>query len=112
MSHAWYGLLEYAVLPSTPLAPAAVAAKVALDQLVQTPFGMALFFAVMKLLEGKPRQVQQELQGKVSLSHSSLQSQTLPPCHLSKHLSPETCSCCIENTLVSWTVLLLLLYAS
>jgi hypothetical protein len=67
MSHAWYGLLESAVLPSTPLAPAAVAAKVALDQLVQTPFGMALFFAVMKLLEGQPRHVQQELQGKVSL---------------------------------------------
>jgi hypothetical protein len=65
MSHVWYGLLESAVLPATPLAPAAVAAKVVLDQLVQTPFGMALFFAVMKTLEGKPGQVPQELQTKV-----------------------------------------------
>lgn len=65
MSHIWYGLLESTVLPATPLAPAAVAAKVALDQLLQTPFGMALFFAVMKVLEGKPGQVQPELQSKV-----------------------------------------------
>jgi hypothetical protein len=65
MCHAWYNLLESAVMHDTPLAPAAVASKVALDQLVQTPFGMALFFAVMKLLEGKPDQVQQELKSKV-----------------------------------------------
>lgn len=65
MCHAWYNLLESAVMHDTPLAPAAVAAKVALDQLVQTPFGMALFFGVMKLLEGKPDEVQQELESKV-----------------------------------------------
>lgn len=65
MCHAWYNLLESAVMHDTPLAPAAVAAKVALDQLVQTPFGMALFFGVMKLLEGKPGEVQQELKSKV-----------------------------------------------
>lgn len=65
MCHAWYNLLESAVMPNIPLAPAAVAAKVALDQLVQTPFGMAIFFSVMKLLEGKPDQVQQELKSKV-----------------------------------------------
>lgn len=68
MGHWWYGLLESAVMPATPLAPAAVAAKVALDQLVQTPFGMALFFATMKVLEGKPREVQQELHSKVRKS--------------------------------------------
>lgn len=65
MGHWWYGLLESAVMPATPLAPAAVAAKVALDQLVQTPIGMALFFATMKVLEGQPREVQQELHSKV-----------------------------------------------
>jgi hypothetical protein len=75
MSHCWYGLLESAVLPATPLTPAAVAAKVALDQLLQTPFGMALFFVVMKVLEGKPGQVQPELQSKVK-AHTTCACQT------------------------------------
>lgn len=65
MGHYWYALLEHAVLPATPLAPAAVAAKVALDQGLQTPIGMALFFTIMKLLEGRPGEVQQELRTKV-----------------------------------------------
>jgi hypothetical protein len=66
MGHYWYEVLEALVMPASPTAPAAVAAKVALDQLLQTPLGMALFFSVMKLLEGSPlREVPQELRAKV-----------------------------------------------
>ncbi|WIA10402.1 hypothetical protein OEZ85_010594 [Tetradesmus obliquus] len=65
MGHYWYEVLEALVMPASPTAPAAVAAKVALDQLLQTPFGMALFFAVMKVMEGRPREVPQELRNKL-----------------------------------------------
>jgi hypothetical protein len=65
LGHYWYEVLEALVMPGSPTAPAAVASKVALDQLLQTPFGMALFFATMKVLEGKPREVPQELRAKV-----------------------------------------------
>lgn len=72
MGHYWYEVLEALVMPASPTAPAAVAAKVALDQLLQTPFGMALFFAVMKAMEGRPREVPQELRNKVckGLAHA------------------------------------------
>lgn len=59
--------LDAHVMPGSPGAPAAIAAKVCLDQLVQTPFGMALFLAVMKALEGhwRPVELRHELQAKV-----------------------------------------------
>jgi len=60
-----YILLDAWVLPATPTAPLAVATKVILDQGLQTPVGMALFFATLKLLEGKPREVVPEVQAKV-----------------------------------------------
>jgi hypothetical protein len=72
MGHYWYEVLEALVMPGSPTAPAAVASKVALDQLLQTPFGMALFFAVMKLLEGKPREVPKELRAKVRAAGQQL----------------------------------------
>jgi hypothetical protein len=65
MGHYWYEVLEALVMPGSATAPAAVASKVALDQLLQTPFGMALFFSAMKVLEGRPREVPQELRAKV-----------------------------------------------
>jgi hypothetical protein len=74
-------LLDQAVTPGAPLAPATVAAKVCLDQLVQTPFGMALFLTTMKLLEGRPGEVQQELRSKV---------------------------CCLAETGAAWCVALML----
>lgn len=65
MSHYWYQLLDAAVMPSAPTAPPAVALKVLLDQGVQTPFGMALFFATLKLLEGRPMEVVPEVKAKL-----------------------------------------------
>jgi hypothetical protein len=96
MSHIWYGLLESTVLPASPLAPAAVAAKVALDQLLQTPFGMALFFAVMKVLEGKPGQVQPELQSKVRVHN-------MCACHYETTCSRRRKSCKINRVVPAAT---------
>jgi hypothetical protein len=75
MGHYWYEVLEALVMPGSPTAPAAVAAKVALDQLLQTPFGMALFFSVMKVMEGRPGEVPQELRSKVSIGHAHVREQ-------------------------------------
>lgn len=57
--------LDNAVLPATPTAPLAVAAKVALDQLLQTPFGYALFFSFMKAAEGRPQDAVREVRAKL-----------------------------------------------
>lgn len=65
MGHYEYALLEHFVVPGAPTSVQAVAAKVCLDQFVQTPFGMAMFFAVMKCLEGKPHLVKEELSSKL-----------------------------------------------
>eukprot|EP00775_Hariotina_reticulata_P011680 gene11680-11823_t len=65
MGHYWYQVLEQHVMPGSPTAVAAIAAKVCMDQLLQTPFGMALFLGGMKVLEGRPGEVKQELQSKM-----------------------------------------------
>jgi protein Mpv17 len=65
LGHYWYQMLEQHVMPGSPTAVAAIAAKVCMDQLLQTPFGMALFLGGMKVLEGRPAEVKQELQSKV-----------------------------------------------
>lgn len=72
MAHYWYILLDAAVLPATPTAPLAVAAKVLLDQFGQTPFGMALFFYMLKVFEGKPGQAAAEVKSKVGLLHGCM----------------------------------------
>ena len=66
MAHYWYAFLDAAVLPDAPGAPAAVAAKILLDQVAQTPFALALFFAVLKTLEGRPQDAAAEVRRKVS----------------------------------------------
>lgn len=60
-----YQLLDAWVLPAAPTSPLAVGLKVLLDQGLQTPLGMALFFASLKLMEGRPGQVVPELRAKV-----------------------------------------------
>jgi hypothetical protein len=68
LSHYWYELLDATVLPATPTAPAAVAAKVLLDQGLQTPLGMALFFGSLKVFEGRPADAVPEVKSKVGRS--------------------------------------------
>jgi hypothetical protein len=52
-------------MPAAPTSPLAVAIKVALDQGLQTPFGTALFFAALKLLEGRPAEALPNVRAKV-----------------------------------------------
>jgi hypothetical protein len=66
LAHYWYILLDAQVLPEAPTCPLAVAAKVVLDQGLQTPVGMALFFASLKVFEGKPGEALPEVRSKVS----------------------------------------------
>lgn len=54
LGHAWYRLLDRAVLPEAPTSTPAVLAKTAADQLVWGPAMCCLFFAFLKTLEGHP----------------------------------------------------------
>ncbi|GBF87840.1 40S ribosomal protein S17 [Raphidocelis subcapitata] len=65
MAHYWYLFLDAAVFPDAPTCAAAVGLKVAMDQCLQTPFGMALFFASQKLLEGRPGEALPDVQAKL-----------------------------------------------
>ncbi|KAI8467297.1 MAG: hypothetical protein J3K34DRAFT_523829 [Monoraphidium minutum] len=65
MNHFWFALLDAGVLPADPAGGAAVCAKVLLDQALQTPAALALFFATIKLLEGRPGEAGAEVQAKL-----------------------------------------------
>ncbi|KAG2446468.1 hypothetical protein HYH02_008459 [Chlamydomonas schloesseri] len=62
MAHYWFNLLDARVLPDDPHCPAAVLTKMLLDQLLFAPLGLALFFVVIKLLEGRPADIRRSLQ--------------------------------------------------
>ena len=48
--------------------PAAVLAKIGIDQTVMAPIGTAAFFAALNLMEGKPDQIVPSLQVCIKLS--------------------------------------------
>ena len=52
--HYWHRALDARVLPASPRSPAAVAGKLALDQLLFAPVATALLFAFLKVAEGTP----------------------------------------------------------
>jgi hypothetical protein len=60
-----YEFLDATVVPSAPTSPLAVALKVLLDQGLQTPLGMALFFAALKVFEGRPGEAVPDVKAKV-----------------------------------------------
>ncbi|KAG2446470.1 hypothetical protein HYH02_008461 [Chlamydomonas schloesseri] len=62
LAHWWFNLLDARVLPDDPHCPAAVLTKMLLDQLLFAPLGLALFFVVIKLLEGRPADIRRSLQ--------------------------------------------------
>lgn len=55
VGHYWYDWLERAIMPRSPMNPVTIAAKVAADQLLYTPFGTAVFFAYNNLLQVRRR---------------------------------------------------------
>lgn len=52
--HAWHRALDARILPRAPTSLAAVAAKLAADQLLFAPVATALLFAFLKVAEGDP----------------------------------------------------------
>lgn len=65
LCHLWFNFLDGSVLPDAPTSAAAVLAKVALDQALMAPFGTALFFTGMKVLEGTPETVLPTLRSRL-----------------------------------------------
>ncbi|KXZ53269.1 hypothetical protein GPECTOR_7g1163 [Gonium pectorale] len=57
LGHWWFGLLDGRIMPDDPHCPAAVLTKMLLDQVLFAPFGLAVFFIVIKCLEGRPKDI-------------------------------------------------------
>ena len=49
--HNWYLWLDSVILPEMPTSPQAIAAKVALDQLILAPAMLLVFFVTMRVME-------------------------------------------------------------
>ncbi|GLI64690.1 hypothetical protein VaNZ11_008044 [Volvox africanus] len=50
-----FSLLDGRIMPDNPHCPTAVLSKMLLDQVIFAPLGLLMFFAVIKCLEGRPR---------------------------------------------------------
>lgn len=60
----WYDVLETYVFPKDPISTKAVLAKTALDQVVYATIMTAVYFAVIRCLEGHPELIMTTLQSK------------------------------------------------
>ena len=56
-----FSLLDSRIMPDDPHCPAAVMTKMLADQVLFAPLGLLMFFAVIKCLEGRPRDIPQTL---------------------------------------------------
>ncbi|GLC34774.1 hypothetical protein PLESTM_000238600 [Pleodorina starrii] len=57
LAHWWFNLLDGRIMPDNPHCPAAVMTKMLADQVLFAPLGLLMFFAVIKCLEGRPRDI-------------------------------------------------------
>ncbi|GIL49504.1 hypothetical protein Vafri_5834, partial [Volvox africanus] len=57
LGHWWFSLLDGRIMPDNPHCPTAVLSKMLLDQVIFAPLGLLMFFAVIKCLEGRPREL-------------------------------------------------------
>ncbi|GLC34763.1 hypothetical protein PLESTB_001161000 [Pleodorina starrii] len=57
LAHWWFNFLDTNVMPDNPHCPAAVMTKMLADQVLFAPLGLLMFFAVIKCLEGRPRDI-------------------------------------------------------
>ncbi|KAI3437713.1 hypothetical protein D9Q98_000161 [Chlorella vulgaris] len=62
--HYWHRWLETHVSPDNPTSDSAVGTKILLDQAVLTPVMTAVFFAALKLMEGRPDAILPFMQDK------------------------------------------------
>lgn len=65
IGHFWFAWLDANVMPHRPSSPFRALTMMLLDQTFMAPFGTALFFWGMKVLEGKPAQAAREVREKL-----------------------------------------------
>eukprot|EP01025_Chloroclados_australasicus_P036997 TRINITY_DN3768_c0_g1_i4.p1 TRINITY_DN3768_c0_g1~~TRINITY_DN3768_c0_g1_i4.p1 ORF type:complete len:357 (+),score=0.41 TRINITY_DN3768_c0_g1_i4:46-1116(+) len=65
LAHHWFNLLDKVVLPHHPYSPAAIVTKAALDQLIQAPIGLTLFYAYQETMQGRPHMAGKTIRQKL-----------------------------------------------
>jgi len=87
------------ILPGAPTSAAAIIAKVAADQLINSPLGTCLFFAWNNCLQGTPGQIVPDLHSKLWTTTKagacccrSLRTAILVPCSCSPTSAPPACA--------------------
>eukprot|EP01024_Parvocaulis_polyphysoides_P020242 TRINITY_DN19381_c0_g3_i2.p2 TRINITY_DN19381_c0_g3~~TRINITY_DN19381_c0_g3_i2.p2 ORF type:complete len:203 (+),score=13.96 TRINITY_DN19381_c0_g3_i2:201-809(+) len=53
LAHHWFNFLDKFVLPNHPQSPFAIVSKMFLDQVVQAPLGLSLFYAYQETMQGR-----------------------------------------------------------
>eukprot|EP01025_Chloroclados_australasicus_P019739 TRINITY_DN207_c1_g1_i1.p2 TRINITY_DN207_c1_g1~~TRINITY_DN207_c1_g1_i1.p2 ORF type:complete len:200 (-),score=1.66 TRINITY_DN207_c1_g1_i1:571-1170(-) len=64
-AHYWFNVLEKVVFPMRPNSPATIVIKAALDQLVQAPIGLSMFYAYQEMFQGRPHRTLDVIQDKL-----------------------------------------------
>jgi hypothetical protein len=59
-----FNLLDSRIMPEDPHCTAAVLTKTLADQILFAPLGLLMFFAVIKCLEGRPRDLPHTLRNR------------------------------------------------
>lgn len=65
IGHYWYGFLDRSIMAKAPTSALAVATKTAIDQILWAPIFTSMFFGSMKLMDGKPGEIKDELSNKL-----------------------------------------------
>eukprot|EP01025_Chloroclados_australasicus_P011892 TRINITY_DN1531_c0_g1_i1.p2 TRINITY_DN1531_c0_g1~~TRINITY_DN1531_c0_g1_i1.p2 ORF type:complete len:201 (-),score=17.25 TRINITY_DN1531_c0_g1_i1:503-1105(-) len=64
-AHHWFNLLDKVVFPRYPTHPTTVVVKAALDQLVQAPIGLSIFYIYQEALQGRPDRIGETIKEKL-----------------------------------------------
>eukprot|EP01023_Acetabularia_acetabulum_P015994 TRINITY_DN17886_c0_g1_i2.p2 TRINITY_DN17886_c0_g1~~TRINITY_DN17886_c0_g1_i2.p2 ORF type:complete len:204 (-),score=17.62 TRINITY_DN17886_c0_g1_i2:667-1278(-) len=65
LAHNWFNFLDKVVLPKHPQSPLAIVGKMFLDQVVQAPFGLSIFYAYQETLQGRAEMAPTVIQEKL-----------------------------------------------
>lgn len=65
IGHYWYGFLDRTIMTHAPTSAKAVFSKTAIDQLMWAPIFTGVFFGSMKVMDGKPGEIGDEIKEKL-----------------------------------------------
>eukprot|EP01026_Neomeris_dumetosa_P082174 TRINITY_DN9357_c0_g1_i5.p1 TRINITY_DN9357_c0_g1~~TRINITY_DN9357_c0_g1_i5.p1 ORF type:complete len:228 (-),score=9.77 TRINITY_DN9357_c0_g1_i5:334-1017(-) len=65
IGHYWFNFLDKVVYPTYPGSPLAIVVKSALDQLIQAPIGLSLFYTYQEVVQGRALRVIREIKQKL-----------------------------------------------